>query len=329
MVESLKIKHLTKPQIQIAFDRLTRFKNTEDKYLRVFKETILSNLIEPKFKKSELDTMDYQKLTLLAATVFNQSIKLYSNELSKDYSINKILKNYEESTFKFGSKVKQLLENNIDFKSAIDLFEGDLPINLKWLKSLEYFTCSVSTREEFELKFPLEKIIITEGITEEILLPRFAIQQNFHFDKEGIHIISAGGKNQVVKLFYKLSEDLKLPIFVLLDNDATQNYQEIKPKLRAFDKVHVLKSGEFEDTLPHELILRALNNQFKNFAKVEMTELEQDSPMTHILENIFKEKYFDEFKKAEFAHLIAENLKKEDISSEINQVFEEIKNMKK
>ena len=50
-MNDLKIKPLTIEQLTISIDRLTRFKNTETKYLRVFKELILSNLINPKFKK--------------------------------------------------------------------------------------------------------------------------------------------------------------------------------------------------------------------------------------------------------------------------------------
>ena len=46
----LKIKPMNREQIIIAVDRLTRFKPTVDKYLRVFRETILKNLITPSFK---------------------------------------------------------------------------------------------------------------------------------------------------------------------------------------------------------------------------------------------------------------------------------------
>ncbi len=56
----MKIKQLTKEQLIISTDRLTRFKEPEIKYLRVFKDIILNNLIEPKYKKSELDEMSYE-----------------------------------------------------------------------------------------------------------------------------------------------------------------------------------------------------------------------------------------------------------------------------
>ena len=63
---NLKIKQLTKEQLTISIDRLTRFKETETKYLRVFKDIITNNLIEPKIKKHELDEMDYENLKNIA-----------------------------------------------------------------------------------------------------------------------------------------------------------------------------------------------------------------------------------------------------------------------
>ena len=50
----MKFKNLTKEQIIISLDRLTRFKNTREKYLRVFSDILISNLIEPKLKKSDI-----------------------------------------------------------------------------------------------------------------------------------------------------------------------------------------------------------------------------------------------------------------------------------
>ena len=56
-MEDLKIKPLTTEQLIISVDRLTRFKETEVKYLRVFFDIITSNLLVPKYKKTELEKM--------------------------------------------------------------------------------------------------------------------------------------------------------------------------------------------------------------------------------------------------------------------------------
>ena len=49
----MKYKKLTKEQIIISLDRLTRFKNTREKYFRVFSDILISNLLEPKIKKAD------------------------------------------------------------------------------------------------------------------------------------------------------------------------------------------------------------------------------------------------------------------------------------
>ena len=323
--EKFKIKPLTKSQIIISLDRLTRFKHTEDKYLRVFKDIITSNLVYPKFKKNQLDSMDYEILTQFVEDIFNFSLKLLNIELSNDFNINAKLLKYEKSVFKIDPNVQKLLENKIDYKSAITLIgDKNLPSNLKWLKCLSDSDEQVKNRNDYGLKFPIEKIIIVEGITEEILLPKFALMNGLDFDKVGINVISAGGKNQVVKLFYQFADTLKLPIFVLLDNDAKENFREIAPKLRAKDKVYILESGEFEDTLSLNLLKRTLNRHFRNYSSVLLDDLRKDMPMTKILGEIFKERGL-EFKKAEFASFVHENiLTAQDVSEEIRAIISEL-----
>lgn len=329
--EKLKIKPLTKPQITIFLDRLTRFKFTEDKYLRVFKEIILSNLIYPKFKKSELELMDYDILTKFAENIFNSSLKQLNVPMSDDFDINKKLLEYEKNTFKFDKNAENLLKNKIDYKAASTLLEGKdshltqhLPLNLQWLKSLSEDLDQIQNRVNLGSRFPLEKLVIVEGITEEILLPKFAKLCECDFDKKGIYLISAGGKNQVVRLFYRFADILKLPIFVLLDSDAKENFDEIKPKLRKHDNVYVLKSGEFEDILPLNLIKRTLNRYFKNYFSIKLEDLRKDMPMTQLLSELFRERGL-EFKKAEFASLVGENISGlKDVSDEIEEVILEI-----
>lgn len=326
--EKLKIKPLTKSQIIISLDRLTRFKFTEEKYLRVFKDIITSNLIYPKYKKNELTLMDFGTLTKLAEDIFDFSLKSLGIPLSGDFSINKRLLEYEKSIFVVDNNAQKLLNNKIDYKAAVALLNCEdltsLPLNLKWLKSLAEDDNKIETRKNLGLKFPLEKIVIVEGITEEILLPKFAKICGYDFDKNGIHLIAAGGKKQVVRIFYQFADSLKLPMFVLLDNDAKENFNEIRPKLRKNDKVHILKSGEFEDTLPLPLIKRTLNNHLKNHSPIALDDLRKDCPMTQILGNIFKERKM-EFKKAEFAAFIFEDIVGlKDISDEIKTVISEL-----
>ncbi len=323
-----KIKPMTREQIIIAIDRLTRFKPTVDKYLRVFKETILNNLITPSFKKKDLDEMDFSKISELATEIINFSLKELKVFEKDDLALNKKLKDYENDVFVNSKETQELLNNNISYKSAIKLFtEDDLKVkNLLWLSKLESEENSAELRKQYSTHFPLQKIIIAEGITEEILLPVFAKILGVDFDKYGFHIISAGGKNQVVKAFYQYAEILRLPIFVLLDNDAKENLEQIKPKIRPIDKIHLVQSGEFEDLLPQNLILRTLNNHLKNLSFVEVSDFDSELSTVKNLEEIYKEKGLEDFKKSDFAHLISENVKtKDDLSAEILNIIEELK----
>ncbi|MBR1908024.1 hypothetical protein IJ818_03710 [bacterium] len=320
---------MTREQIIISTDRLTRFKPTVDKYLRVYKDIILNNLIYPSYKKKDLDEMDYGTLTELAQNIFNYSLNelgIYDN--TDSFIMNKKLREYENSIFHISNECQTLLKNKISYKSALNLLKPeDLNTkNLLWLSNLDKDTPQEELRKSYLTHFPIQKIIIAEGITEEILLPIFADINGVNFDKYGFHVISAGGKNQVVKLFYSFADILKIPMFVLLDNDAYENIEQINPKIRDFDKIYLVQSGEFEDLLPINLILKTLNNHLKNLSFVDISDFDINLSMVKNLENIYKEKGLEDFKKADFAHLVSENISsKSDLSEEIIKIINELK----
>lgn len=312
----MKIKPLTKEQLIISIDRLTRFKDTETKYLRVFKDIITNNLIEPKYKKSDLDALDYETIKNYAVEIINSSLE----KSAGNYLINQRLYDYENSVFKLDENTLSLLKNKINYEAVIKLLPENIPDNLKWLKSLN------DTRpQNNSYGFPVKKILLCEGITEETLLPVFAKICGCNFKEQGVYIISAGGKNQVVKYFYNFANSLKIPVFILLDNDAEENLREIEPKLRSFDKIHLLKSGEFEDLLPNSLITKTLNYATKNISLAPIENLEQSSSKVEFLEEFFRHRGLHEFKKAEFAELVKENISSlEDVSDEIKEIIKEL-----
>lgn len=326
--DNMKFKPLSKSQIIISIDRLTRFKPTEEKYLRVFSDIILSNLIEPRLKKSDISDMNYSEIRDYAVEIFNSSLP----ELSNDYKINLWLKDYENKVFKNNTEVQKLLNNHIDYKSALRLVDKDSDVlNLKFLEALnKSATGSVKTKRKTEgFLYPIEKVVISEGITEEILLPVFGRLCGYDFNKNGVKIIAAGGKNQVVKLYYRLSEETKLPIFILLDNDAQENKRLINTRLRKTDKIHLLKNGEFEDILSKELIIKTINSEFKNFVSITQSDLETELSMVKTLETIFKTKCLHEFKKADFAQHIKQHLNRvKYVTDEISNIIDEIKLIK-
>ena len=324
-MNNLKVKPLTKEQMLISFDRLTRFKHPEVKYLRVFYDVLTNNLISPKYKKFDLEKMDYRKIKDLAQYVFNFSINELGYGSTEDYLINQRLYDYEKSVFKLSENTEELLKNKIHYKAVLDFIDENSSANLRWLKVLATSVDIEKDRFENSLRFPVKKVVIAEGATEEILLPEFSKFCGYDFDKEGIYILSAGGKNQVVKLYYKLVETLNLPIFILLDKDAKDNLEEIKPKLRSIDTIHLLKCGEFEDLLPLDLVKRTLDYELNNISIIENKMLEENIPRVKILEEVFKTRGMHEFKKVEFAQMVKRNIKTHaDISSEILDIIREI-----
>ena len=317
----MKIKPLTKEQIIISIDRLIRFKEPEIKYLRVFKEIILSNLIEPKFKKAELDEMNYEELRDYDVSVINFSL----GGENSDLSINKKISDYENSVFKISENAQLLLDNKINYNKINEILrlrrhsEQSLPCQREGdREAVEGFLYPLS---------PLKKILLCEGITEEILLPKFAQILGVDFKKNGIHIVSAGGKNQVVKYFYRYAECLKIPIFVLLDNDAVENKEQIIPKLRPIDKIHLVKSGEFEDLLPKRLIIKTLNYLTENISVAPIEGLEEAKSTVEFLEEFFRHRGLHEFKKADFAQAVRENISTtDDLSDEIKEIINSLAN---
>jgi len=315
-----KIKPLTKEQILISLDRLTRFKEPEKRFVRVFSDIITSNLIEPKYKKADLEKLDAESLTELGTEIINFSLNTLGLELKEDFSINQKIFDYEQTIFNLTTRDRTFLKNKINYFSAVELIPDEAVFNLRWLKSL-----ATNGKRERNL-YPVEKVLLVEGITEEILLPEFAKILDFDFKRNGIFVISAGGKNQVVKYFYRFAQCLKVPIYVLLDSDARENYEQIQPRLRKIDKVHIITNGEFEDILPKNLVQKTINYETENISVGDTAELEKSSSTVEFLEDFFKNRGHHEFKKAEFANFVKENIADiSDISPEIKEIIAELR----
>lgn len=111
----------------------------------------------------------------------------------------------------------------------------------------------------------------------------------------------------------------------MLDNDAKENLEQIKPKLRDFDKIHLVKSGEFEDLLPHSLIEKTLKYETENISITEMSKINEYSSTVEFLTEYFRHRGLHEFKKSEFAQAVWKNIKNiNDVSNEIKEIFDEL-----
>lgn len=67
--------------------------------------------------------------------------------------------------------------------------------------------------------FFARKIILVEGPTEEECFPIYANGLGFDFDKEGVSIVAAGGKDNLAR-YYQLYTAFQIPTYLVFDNDA-------------------------------------------------------------------------------------------------------------
>ena len=302
-------------------DRLTRFEPACVRYSRVFQDII--NKFALSVSKKELSLKEQIQI---ASQLLNNDTE--PNEF--DLYIQKYLIELEQKYFKFDETSYQYLSCRINYSSIIKNISNlkEIPKNVLWLKSIiENKNFSNELRFENSLLYPIEKIILTEGETERILLNTLVSMFDVDFDKLGYLLISAGGKNRVARKYYEMSEYVNLPFFILLDNDAYAIKELIDVKLRAQDKIYILKSGEFEDLIPKKVVIETLNYIHNNEYKANLSDINSGLKMSENIAEICKKYGFGEYKKANFARMLKEFIKTKDfksdfINSEIAHVAE-------
>ena len=327
-MENIKFHTMSRQDLVLSLDRLTRFKYPAFKYYRVFNEILSKYLLSPRLNRAKLEKLDIKTYLNYVETIWNASVTKHSGNIALKSAINNLISTEENAFYNLTDDLKELINANLDFEGVLGLVQTNksTPLNLKRLILLKKHEMKpVELRERFNLKFPVEKVVLCEGITEEILLPAFSSAYGYDFNKHGVHLISAGGKNQVAKLYCELKDELKLPIFVLLDADAQKTAESIKTVLRATDRIHLIEHGEFEDLFSLFLIKRTINNRYKNFFQCSVGDFKSDLPMTKVLGEYFRINNLGDFQKAEFAKEILKNIKSEaDLTDEIKVIIEEI-----
>ncbi len=335
-IDTTKIKFLpiSQENLVLSLDRLTRFKSPEIKYYRVFTDILCRYLLYPKFSKNEIQQLDSTLLKDYVETIWNTSVAKFEPEENINHKLNNLLVKEICNTYKITPKLNELININININGVIKIAQKlksyeDLPVNLKYLIKLnEANNIAIKLREKYNLLFPVEKVVLCEGITEEILLPEFAKLCGYDFNKYGVKLLGAGGKNQVVKLYCELKDELKLPVFILLDADAKSSAEAVSTVLRSFDSIYLIQHGEFEDIFSLNLIKRTINNRYKNICESTIADFKQNEPMTKILSEFFRIHELGDFQKAEFARELSNNLKYDtDLTNEIKVIINKIKEL--
>ncbi len=332
---SVKFKLLTFDELVINLDRLSRFKLPEDTFFRVFSSVILKNLIYPKFSHKDVEILNPEYISFLFLKIWNKSVYNIFGKTNNNKYVSKALNIIIKSTFKnIDNNTKILLKTAPVISPILEKIDYDkAPLNIKFLikvndtfKDYSFTTKDLENiRRIYALKYPVRKLIIVEGITEEVLLPVFASNLGYNFNKEGIYITGSGGKSKSLSLYLKLKEKLNIPIVLLFDNDAKEICKVLEKYLLKKDKILIIKEGEFEDILSRNLIKRALNNEYMPALPVIKSDLHIYNKMCENIEYFYKSRQLGEFKKAKFSKIIAQNVKyKTDVTDEIKNLIKQI-----
>lgn len=183
-----------------------------------------------------------------------------------------------------------------------------------------------SFRSDLPADFIPQAIVIVEGPTEEILLPRFGKVSGLDFQSEAFMIVSAGGAKQVAKRYLFLRDLVALPIVCLLDRDAEEQSALIGDCIRDCDKLFVLSAGEFEDTFDPVAFSRHLNRYIESFPgavrPVAPADFSAGASRKSQLNKLWKERKLGDFDKIAFAESIAKNLDAaSDVPEELTRVL--------
>ena len=330
-----KYKLMTEEDILISLDRLSRFKNPEIKYVRVFYDIILKHLIFPSVSKHKLDELPASFLVDTVSEIWNNSVENIFGKADGDCFS---LKQYDEIQYNISdSYILELMNADLKIAPVLkNIDEKNLPKNvlflkklfLKYSKNADIAVLGDEIRKKYQTLFPVKKLILTEGITEEILLPKFAEISGYNFDENGVYILATGGKSKVLSIYAELKYVLKIPVFVLLDNDAEPVYNDIVSVLRKEDKAYLIKSGEFEDILSKDLIIKSFSDMNYDVAPADITETSSENGTCFALENLWKSRGLGEFRKAHFAKAANNCLNdKKYISEEIKTILDLIINL--
>lgn len=328
----MKFKKIPKSYIKVILDRLFRLKPASERYERVFNDILNKFLIFENREETDTSCLNPDEKISLVCKIFNSSL---DNNIKNDHFINEYLKKEEERLFLLNPLSKKYLEADINFNAALEAIkdEEDLKLNLLQMLQLNTLKCEAQElRKEKSLLYPIEKVLLCEGATEEILLGKFSTICEYDFKKNGIYVLGAGGKNQVARKYYSMAEEYNIPIFILLDSDAQATKDLILPKLRAKDRIYIIHNGEFEDILPKKIITDALNYRYSSCYNCKEEDFHKDAKTAKELYEIFKQKGFGDFKKADFAKTIKDYIttyppKKEDLTEEIKTIIEKIKTL--
>lgn len=190
-------------------------------------------------------------------------------------------------------------------------------------------TILAKARPSLPTSFLPETVILVEGPTEAILLPHFAELLKFSFAVNGIFVTACGGANQLERKYLILRDICKIPIMLVLDNDAEEKIAGIREILREHDHLFVWKTGEIEDTFDQPLLLDMLNAYLQTLSTnsfVTKDDFKESERRTASLDRLWRTRGLGNFDKVGFAEFLKTHLRSPaNISPEIRTLVDTLK----
>lgn len=193
-----------------------------------------------------------------------------------------------------------------------------------WNETLTKFREAQSIPGDFLPKV----IVLAEGQSEEILLPRFAELKGTDFASHAVEVKSCGGAKQVVRQFLNLRDVVELPLVAILDSDVNEEAEILKESLREIDSLLVLKEGELEDSYSDETFVKLINYYIAETGSATFLPLEKlnlNKGRVEQVSRFWRRNNLGEFDKLEFARLSSKRLQSEDVPREFTRIIGSIK----
>lgn len=185
-------------------------------------------------------------------------------------------------------------------------------------------------RNELSTNFQPNVVLLVEGVTESILIPRIA--QLLNAKLVGMAIIACGGANQLLRRYIGLIDVTPLPVFCLIDRDADEPIATIRQLLRTEkDSLHVWQEGEIEDALGMEILLRYLNlflSETGASAPISLRDMETAGKNRTVdLDRVWRARGLGDFDKVGFARYVAEHISADEIPPQMRQLVANLKTL--
>lgn len=177
-------------------------------------------------------------------------------------------------------------------------------------------------------EFLPELLILVEGQSEEILLPRFGELKGLDFRENAVHVKSCGGAKQVVRQYLNLRDILAMPIVSILDADVVEEAEILKESLRDEDRLLVLANGELEDSFEPAAFMKMINEYIGatgSSAFLPVDRLKAGESRVKQMAQFWRRNKLGSFDKIEFAQVVSQKLESFDVPREFSTLMDTIR----